>query len=848
MEVQKGALVSLDWSRIGSSSSERLLRPRDIFAALPNKPWSYLRQEQGEALEGWFVRKDDRDVVIKQNTGGGKTVIGLLIAQSTLNEGAGKAVYLAPDTYLASQVRQEAAALGLLTAERHDDISFTSGRAILVTTFQKLINGLSVFGVVGGRYPTIDLGVVVIDDAHAALATTEGQFRLSIPAEHPACLKLFELFGTAVAEQSQKTWRDIAEGDPTAVARVPFWTWADKQGELLDILHPHKRDEDFKFAWPLIADCLSLCTAMFSCRGVEIRPPCPPIDKIPSFVGAKRRVYLTATLSDESVLITNLKAGPTNLENVVTPGSAADLGDRLVLAPVELNPNLDDEAVRELAKNFSIGDRDGDGIPETRPINVVVLVPSTAKANQWRHLADRVHYVRDLEHGVTELVAQHVGLVVLVNKYDGIDLPGGACELLVIDGIPRPLDAAERREASSLVDSPSRRMRDVQRIEQGIGRGVRDVNDHCAVLLMGAGLGMAVHDNAWLELFSPATRAQLKLSRDIAVQLQGAGLDGVRTALSVCLDRAPQWIERSKLAVASVRYNSTGAVRPDAVATRDAFDLAVAGQHSQAANRLQTAIDSITDPALRGWMREQKATYLHFVDPATAQQQLGAAVRENPAVLRPAVGVDVRQARAAAVQGRAAAEYLAATYTDSTGLVLGLRAVLDDIVWDNDRTDDAEAAWEKLGVHLGFDSMRPERLYGTGPDNLWALSATQHAVIELKTGVELDCLGIAKKDADQLGGSVRWNENTNSGVTNVPVMLHPVDVLDDKAILVRGMRVITPGKLAELKTAVGSFATALAQGGGLWSSEQAVAQQLAHHRLTGDRIITTYSTVARRSR
>ena len=50
-------------------------------------------------------------------------------------------------------------------------------------------------------------------------------------------------------------------------------------------------------------------------------------------------------------------------------------------------------------------------------------------------------------------------------------------------------------------------------------------------------------------------------------------------------------------------------------------------------------------------------------------------------------------------------------------------------------------------------STRPEKLYDTGPDNLWALSATRQAVIELKTGCVTDT--IAKKDADQLGGSIR---------------------------------------------------------------------------------------------
>ncbi|WP_197672094.1 helicase C-terminal domain-containing protein [Alloactinosynnema sp. L-07] len=246
---------------------------------------------------------------------------------------------------------------------------------------------------------------------------------------------------------------------------------------------------------------------------------------------------------------------PSSAWQPAAPGSAADLGDRLVLAPVEINSKLDDQAVRKLAKDFSLGDRDADGVMDARRVNVVVLVPSTAKANLWRPLADRVHYVKDLEKGVAELVAGHVGLVVLVNKYDGVDLPGTACELLVIDGIPRPLDAVERREASALHDSPTRRARDVQRIEQGMGRGVRDVNDHCAVLLMGAGLGLAVHDDTWLGLFSPATRAQLRLSRDVALQLQVAGLDGIRAALTFCLDRGPQWVQRSK-------FDSTRWARP----------------------------------------------------------------------------------------------------------------------------------------------------------------------------------------------------------------------------------------------------------------------------------------------
>ena len=132
--------MPLNLNQIGSQKSDPLIRPRDIYAALPKRPWPYLRQEQGEVLEKWFKRKDDRDIVIKQNTGGGKTAAGLLIAQSTLNEGIGKAVYLAPDTYLASRVRQEADLLGLPTAAKADDPRFRSQEAILVIMFDNLLN------------------------------------------------------------------------------------------------------------------------------------------------------------------------------------------------------------------------------------------------------------------------------------------------------------------------------------------------------------------------------------------------------------------------------------------------------------------------------------------------------------------------------------------------------------------------------------------------------------------------------------------------------------------------------------------------------------------------------------
>ena len=173
----------IDFGRLTSAgTADTVLHPREIFTALPQKKegrFEYPRDVQSQVWDAWFKRRDENDLVVKMNTGTGKTVVGLLILKSCLNENKGPAVYIAPDNYLVAQVLAEANDLGVEATDNIKSTRFLSGKAILVINIHKLVNGKSVFGV-GDEGIKIKIGSLLIDDAHACLDTIEDQFMLSI--------------------------------------------------------------------------------------------------------------------------------------------------------------------------------------------------------------------------------------------------------------------------------------------------------------------------------------------------------------------------------------------------------------------------------------------------------------------------------------------------------------------------------------------------------------------------------------------------------------------------------------------------------------------------------------------
>lgn len=816
--------MALNFNNLSKPSAvQTATEPRRIFAALPAKDpkYSYPRDVQTEVWNGWYERRADRDVVIKMNTGGGKTVVGLLILRSCLNENVGPAVYLAPDPHLAEQVAEEARLLGIEITNEPDSMRFRRGQAILVTSIWRLFNGLSVFGVKGAARTPVPIGAIVVDDAHACLTTAEEQFALRVPANHAAYGPLVDLFADDLERQSKPTLLEIHEGDYSAVLEIPYWAWADRQDKVLEILHPHRHDEPLKFNWPLVAESLAHSRAAVSAQGIEIKPPCPPVDQLPSFVTARRRIYLTATLADDSVLVTHFAANADGVRRPVTPSTADDLGDRMILTPLETFADADEDAIRQFAARHA------------QTINVVVIVPSRRRAELWQPYATATHYADTLDAGLAALRASHVGLAVLVNKYDGMDLPGDACRMLILDGLPEAQGTISRLDAAALGGSDAVLSRQVQRIEQGMGRGVRSNDDHCVVLLLGRRLTERLHPAAARAKFSPATAAQLALSDDIADQLHDQRLTELDTAVAYCLDRDPNWLQISRDALDGIEYPAGGTVSELAIAQRRAFELAQQRRYADAAAELQRVVATCDDRALRGLVKQQAAAYRHFADPVAAQTLQVSAVEDNRALLKPVAGISYTPLRGAPPQATVAAAYLAERYATGAELVLGVRGLLEALEPDPDQAavKRFEQAVCELGRHLGFQTQRPERDVGNGPDVLWMIGELRYLVIECKSGATTD--RISRHDAAQLGQSIDWfGEQYGADLTVTPVLIHPARRLYANATARASTRIITFDRLAALRRAVEQFATAVAADDQFRDGDR-VGERLTAFRLGG---------------
>jgi hypothetical protein len=399
---------------------------------------------------------------------------------------------------------------------------------------------------------------------------------------------------------------------------------------------------------------------------------------------------MTGTLADDSALVTHLGATPDQLADPIVPKSSQSMRERMILLPQELNPEIDLPEIRSLLVQLAEED------------NVVVIVPSKQAAEAWEEDADQILIGDDVAPGVEKLRAGHVGLTVLVNRYDGIDLPGDACRVLAIFDLPEVSSLREAADMAVLGDSTAALRRQMQRIEQGMGRGVRSNDDYCVVLLCGAKLTSRIKSPEGRKMLSGATQAQLELSTNLAKKLEGTDIAGIAEVIDQCLARNESWVKVSKRALLKATPQKRLSLEPAAVATRQAFDLCRMGDHPAALQALRSVTPTLEDDDSRALLLVRQAEIAQHIDPVNAQKILLTAHKLNHAVLKPIEGIAYQKLTPAANQQAAAVQAIhRQRFLEAADRVLYVKALIDDLIFKPGTASQFESAFHELALLIG---------------------------------------------------------------------------------------------------------------------------------------------------
>ncbi|AIN61277.1 TPA: DEAD/DEAH box helicase [Pseudomonas aeruginosa] len=761
----------VDFNKLRSQSQRPApIDPLEIFRRMP-KPQGIndLYTSQAEVLEAWFERKDERDTVVKLHTGGGKTLVGLLIAQSTLNDLKEPVLYLAPTTQLVKQTLEKAKSLGILAVPYtrgqplHDD--FVNGKAVMVASYKALFNGHSKFGVRGQKMP-IRVGAVILDDAHVAFSVVRESFTLEVSSEddNETYKALCTLFRTAFRDIDRLgTFDDTVSGLNNGVVEVPYWAW----NEQLDTVRGMLRGDgvNVPFAWPLLRDNLHLCHALISSKAFTITSVLPQVNNFPTFADAPRRIYMSATIADDSEIVRTFDADPQLVNNALTSRSLAGISERMILIPSLMPFDFDSQQVAKSTLKQVSG----------MNLGAVALVHANYAAQAWTDTAQFAEGSDQVENAIEALQSRRTnGPFVFANRYDGIDLPGDSCRVLVMEGLPSGTSDYELLRAATLYGGATISRMLAQRIEQGIGRGARGAGDHCVVLLLGSDLAGWIAKDANFKLLTSATRAQLEMGSTVSKEV--SDVNDLTNTIALSINRDIGWIEYHAATLAE----NVGPEAPDpkrfntASTERKAFNLWADGFYDKAIARLDQVAGSqdAVDDQTRGWLYQLAGRIADNWGQAERSDELQrSAFSANRNLLRPRTSPPYRPLPSPGAQGAAIAAQLRG-YRIRRGLLQRFEEVVSKL-HGNASANQFEQALADLGSLIGLTTERHD-VGGEGPDVLWLLPNKAALILEAKSRKQ-DKNPLTKEEHGQLLVAEQWFVQNYPGYSRHRVVVHPTN-------------------------------------------------------------------------
>ncbi|RYD85685.1 MAG: DEAD/DEAH box helicase, partial [Verrucomicrobiaceae bacterium] len=842
--------------------------PLALFESLDRKTSHVgLRMPQKEALVSLADKREARDVVLKMSTGFGKTTVALVHLYSFMTETHRPVVYLCPTTQLVEQVLQEAENLGISAVpyrkgERYPAASAVAGQSIIVCTYDKLFNARSTF-----ERDDVDLvpHALVLDDAHSGIQEVRDSFTIRIEKDENEALfnELLEPLRAPCKDYHPGIWTGVERGDEAAAFEVPFWIWAPLIEQLRTALDAHSGDEGLKFVWGYLRNHLRWCRCIVSGEVIEILPDLPAVQLARPYFEAEHRLFMSATLSDDSALVRELGCDPDAAREPIVPPSDGGVGERMVLAPSLMDPKLDREWVmtwcRKLAKKF----------------RVVVLTPSEKAAREWEAVGATVEIGDKVKETVEGLKKGTLSFVAFAQRYDGVDLPDESCRVLVIDGMPIGQGLADDYDRKVPGRPGGAYRRWIYRVEQGMGRAVRSQADYAVVVLTGPDLVNFLAKRDVVELMGATTRAQLQLSEDltkIAEQQTGTPMSAVEDMANKCLTRDAGWKSFYDSRVKKKLKGLTEKPEELQILLAEAENAAQFAAFSQDPQKAATIVQevihkvkpqksqakksvvskptkgtkakvavpskevsSIPSEEQIGWLLQRKANYTYEFDQPMGLQLQRGAHEKNHYMCTPPNNVVARYSKPTTTAANVVLSWYA-SFSNPNGALAELATLKTKLSFDS-KPEVLEQGLMDVAVTFGALGLRPEKLFLRGPDDLWEWPEFSW-VIEAKNERAKD---LPKGDGEQLLASMKWFEHRDPERIGVPVVVARSTTPRHDAYFPDNTRVLTPEGMEKLLKNIEQFLGALIKQPPLFWKPEAISVLLEQYKLAANQFASYYT-------
>lgn len=721
--------------------------PVDLFNGLTlrgsvNDLWP----PQVEALNDWFKRREAQDISIEMNTGGGKTLVGLLVALS-LGREMGKPVVLSvPTNQLVEQTRKRAGECSIDVATYYDgrwqskDV-FDRANGPCITNHHAVFNGMSIFG-------SLDAGAFILDDAHAAGSIVRDCFSVQIKRDHDAYSELAALYRPYFGRAALTSIFDSIVSDAANdLLFVPLFESSKQAAQARSILLSHgvSQDKNTKFAWRHIGDKLDRCTVLLDGKRMEFAPACPACEQTPLFKKGVRRIFLSATMPSPIEFSRTFGLVPSR----IAPAGRLGEAQRVFLRAA----GDEDDAQRCMAKQLLSHHK------------ALVLASSDRVASDWTDVATMFESP-DGQAGIDEFAtASPPAKLVMASRYEGVDLPGDTCRVLVLDGLSRGQGLLSRYLNEALNVEAMRAATIAIRFIQASGRIFRSNSDHGAVIVIGKLL------QAWLDMpanaafLPPLLQQQLRLSEALNKSIE-QGSNSHADILNVLLPMTREWDAFYKHEIKKCAAKPTSQppkwLIAGAIQEREAHVRMWSGAFSEAASAYAGAAEEVQvgDSELAAWYRHFEG---YCWERANLHSQASSAYRRaadkkaslgRPKVRRDDSGVSTHLS--ATNQAKTIEKWL----STKRGLKLEkVRRLVAELTLEAS-VGQVEQALKELGQALGMEASRPDKEQNVGPDVLW-LSADEEQgwAFELKSG-KGEQSTFTKDDVGQAHNHRQWLKDT----------------------------------------------------------------------------------------